>query len=129
MELLVGCLLERGKGEHARIVDEDVKRPELRNRFSAQMRSPGDDGDIRLNCEGVPARGLNLGDDAIPRPTRSVAKFTTTEAPAAAIAFAMPAPMPLAPPVTTATLPVGRRLISASSRIRFAVRRSFLRPA
>ena len=24
-----------------------------------------DDGDIRLNCEGVPARGLDPGDDAI----------------------------------------------------------------
>jgi hypothetical protein len=25
----------------------------------------GDDGDIRLNCEGVAARGLDIGDDAL----------------------------------------------------------------
>jgi tetratricopeptide (TPR) repeat protein len=40
-------------------------------------------------------------------PGRSVAKFTTTEAPAHAIAFATPAPMPLVPPLTSATLLVG----------------------
>ena len=39
-----------------------------------------------------------------------------------AIAFAMPAPMPLAAPVTSATLPVREPVISVSSRTRFAVR-------
>ena len=61
----VGCLLERGEREHARIVDEDVERPERRDCFGTQMLHLGDDGDIRLNRERVAACGLDIGDDAL----------------------------------------------------------------
>ena len=113
MELLVGRLLERGEREHARIVDEDVERPERRDCFGKQPLDLGANGDIRLNRERLAACGL-ISATTRSAPGRSLAKFTTTEAPAAAIAFAMPAPMPLAAPVTSATLPVRERVISVS---------------
>ena len=72
------------------------------------MLDLGDNGDIRLSRERVAACGLDIGDDGS-APGRSLAKFTTTEAPAAAIAFAMPAPMPLAAPVTSTTSPFRER--------------------
>ena len=65
MELLVGRLLERGEREHARIVDEDVKRSERRDCFGKQMLHLGDNGDIRLSRERVAACGLDIGDDAL----------------------------------------------------------------
>ena len=58
------CLLERGEREHARIVDEDVERPERRHCFGKQPLHLGDDGDIRLNRDRVAACGLDIGDDA-----------------------------------------------------------------
>jgi hypothetical protein len=65
VELLVGRLLERGKGEHARIVDEDVERPERRDCLGKQPLHLGDNGDIRLNRECLAACGVDLGDDAL----------------------------------------------------------------
>jgi hypothetical protein len=121
VELVVGRLLEQGEREHARIVDDDVERPERCDCFGTQMLHLGDIGDIRLNRARVAACGPDTGDDRS-APGRSVAKFTTTEAPAAAIAFAMPAPMPLAAPVTSATLPVKERVIGVPARTRFGVR-------
>jgi hypothetical protein len=86
------------------IADEDVNRSERRDSIGKQTLDLGDNGDIRLSRERVAACGLDFGDDALGAwsATREV---TTTEVPAAAIAFAMPAPMPLAAPVTSATLP------------------------
>ena len=72
VEVRVGRLLERGEGEHARIVDEDVEPSERRDRFGTPMLHLGDHGDIRLNRASV-AAAVAISATMRAAPSRSLA--------------------------------------------------------
>ncbi len=98
---LEGDVEERLEALHARVVDEDVDRPEALPDLGERGLDRGSIRHVHGDADRAPSSSPAA--DAAASPSRS---RIAVRAPSRASRWLMPKPMPDAPPVTTATLPL-----------------------
>jgi hypothetical protein len=110
VKVFLGDRFDGSEFVDAGVVDEDIEAPVVLDGGVDDALGVGGLGDIALDGDGFATGFVNGGDDGFR--AFLAGGVVDDDGPSAARALAMPAPMPLDAPVTTATLPVSLLIIS-----------------